>query len=130
MKVTKSSIAAVLKDQGLGFVKMSTGISYADTTKCFKDGAGKRVKGIRAASHGPMTVTDEYQKAITAKMTEVEAALLQIGMEYVDEGLMVANKDAKRPLKLSLNVEWFPAYTRAANLDEGYKNIYIVPTYF
>lgn len=127
-KISKSAISAVLKEQGLEFVKLSSGGSCYDS-KCYTGFNGKRVKGIYAAQFGPMTVTSAYQDHIRNKLADVEGALLKLGMEYLHEGVMVANKDAKRPLKLSLRTEYFPAYMRSANLDDGYKNIFIVPEY-
>jgi len=124
--VTKADIAVVLKGKGLSFVKLSSGSYMHNTSKCYTDGAGKRVRGIYAACYGPLTVTNAHNEQTDTLMNELVAALKEIGM-VEEDGVLVA--PGKKSIRLALRTEWFPAYTRAANLDSGYQNIFIVPTY-
>lgn len=127
--VTKAEINAVLKACGNGFVKMSTGSYGPNTQKTYKEN-GKMVKGIPAASYGPMTVTDMYRVAINEKAAELQAALTKAGMVFdTERECMVANSGTKKEIVLFLREVWLPAYTRSANLDSGYKNIYLVPVF-
>ena len=54
LKMKKSDINTVLKNQGIECVKIHDG---SMTGKCYTDWNGKRVKGIRGGSVGPTTVT-------------------------------------------------------------------------
>jgi len=129
MTITKTVINKVLKEMGMGFVKLDDGGFYSNGV-CYTNGAGKRVKGIPAASHGPMTVTDAYRTHIADKKLKVRNALVEAGISYdYKEDLFIANKDAKKPITFKLMEDWFPAYTRSAGYDSGYQSIYITVNY-
>jgi hypothetical protein len=120
----KSDINKVLKENGYGFVKLSAGGFSGD--KCFTGFDGKRVKGIRGGSFGPMTVTNAYQERNQSIIREVESDLRYIGMRKNEDGLLVS-EDGK--IKMTLVVENFPQYARSAGYDDGYQNCYILPVF-
>ena len=120
----KSDVNAVLKDHGIEFVKIQTG-DWAKPEKCYTGFNGKRVKGIRGGSYGPMTVTTAYQEANDRIISSVTSSLKKIGMVEKDGHL----ESTDRKIKLSLGVEFFPKYTRSAGYDESYKNCYIIPNF-
>ena len=126
--ITKTNINAVLKTFGFGNVKMSDGGMYSEG-KAYRDYNNKTVRGIAAGSHGPMTVTNAHVERFNSTFAEVSEALKAIGFVQEGDGTLIANRDAKKPLVLTLAKREFPAYTRSANYDEGYKNVYIVPVY-
>lgn len=120
----KSDINKILKENGLTFVKLSTG-DWIKPEKCFINGEGKRVKGIPASTFGPTTVTTAYKEIMYKRKQKVESDLVDFGMKK--DGDKLVSPDGK--LKLTLNETVFPQYARSAGYDDGYKSIYLVPVY-
>ena len=61
MKITKTAINKVLKEHGYNFIKVKTG-DWTKPEKCFTTMDGKRVKGIKGGSIGPLTSTNNSPK--------------------------------------------------------------------
>ena len=126
MKVTKVEINKVLKELGNGFVKMSDGEGWSEKTVCYTDWNNKRVKGIRVSSRGPMDVTDAWSEARDRNVSRIKDELKDLGLRETSSSVF---ETADGKIKLSLNVEEYPQYTRSTNLDSGYVNLYLVPRY-
>lgn len=120
----KSDINKVLKENGYGFVKIQTG-EWAKPEKCYTGWDGKKVKGIRGGSYGPLTVTSAYQEKNESIIKSVTSSLKSLGMVEKDSHL--ESQDGK--IKVALNVEVFPQYTRSAGYDVGYQSCYIIPNF-
>ena len=120
----KSDINRVLKEAGYGFIKVQTG-DWAKPEKCLTGFDNKRVKGIRAGSVGPTTVTSAYQERNQEVISEVTNALKDIGM--VEKDNVLVSPDGK--IKLALGITDFPKYTRSAGYDDAYRNFYIQPIF-
>ena len=123
--MSKAVANEILKEHGLEFVKVSTGSMMCDG-KCYTNAQGKRVKGIFGASTGPMTLTDVPRERLREKERQVHAVMAARFKQAEDESYIV-EETSRSVTKLRLSVHDFPAYTRSANLDEAYRNHYIVP---
>ena len=120
----KSDVNAVLKDHGISFVKVQTG-DWAKPEKCYTGWDGKKVKGIKGGSIGPMTVTSAYQEKNQEVINSVTSSLKNIGM--VEKDGLLQSKDGK--LSLSLDLVDYPAFTYSAGYDDSYRNYYVVPNF-
>jgi hypothetical protein len=121
----KTEINKVLKENGYGFIKVNTG-NWNNPEQCYTNWQGKRVKGIKGGSYGPVTVTRAWEEKNQEVISTVTDALKQIGMKEEDGYL----KSPDGKIKLKLMVDTFPQYTRSAGYDEGYTNCFITPVYF
>lgn len=124
--MSKAIATQILKDYGLKLVKMSSG-SMSHVTKTYLDHNGKRVSGIRVSSTGPLTCTDAHLIKQAEVMQKVKAALVQ-QFATIDDSFVV-ERTKRSTTFLRLHISDFPAYTRSANLDPGYRNQYIVPVF-
>ena len=115
----------ILKEHGLEFVKVSTG-SLIGNDKCFTDNSGKRVKGMFGASIGPMTLTNIPWDKLREKERQVHS-VLAARFKQDETGSYIVEETSRSVTKLRLSTQDFPAYTRSANLDDAYRNHYIVP---
>jgi len=120
----KSDVNKVLKECGYGFVKVQTG-DWTKPEKCLTGFDNKRVKGIKAGSVGPTTVTSAYRERNDETITTVKDSLRCIGMKEEDNVLVSPNGK----IKVSLTVVDYPHYARSAGYDDGYRNYYVVPTF-
>ena len=135
--MSKSIVNAIFKEMGIQNVKMSTGsMNYGmpGSTKVYKED-DKMVKGIPTSSYGPITCTDIYLQ----KHNEIHASLMSkltaagikplVRNGQIIDGHFVVSETKKKLTTVWIRQRDFPAYTRSANLDPGYKNLYIVPTF-
>ena len=123
--MSKAVANEILKEHGLGFVKVSTGGMF-ESDKCYTNLQGKRVKGIFGAGTGPMTVTDIPRQKINEKLAKLDS-VLACRFRSTDDNEYIVEETSRTITKMRLSVHQFPAYTRSANLDEAYVNHYIVP---
>lgn len=118
----RSDINSALKEIGYDYIRYSLG---GNQSRCYTSWNGKRVRGIRAGSIGPVTVTDSYKERNRSVMNQAISVLKSIGM--VEDGDYMSSPDGK--IRLSLSLELFPAYSSRVGLDPSYRNYYVVPTY-
>lgn len=118
----KSDINTVLKNQGIGYVKIHDG---SMTGKCYTDWNGKRVKGIRGGSVGPMTATSAASDKTKSVLSTLEKDLKDLGMIEKDGHL--ESKDGK--IKMRISVSMYPQYSRSMGYDDAYQTAYIVPEF-
>lgn len=122
--MTKTAVNAILKEQGLEFIKISDGSSMHDASRCMTDGDNKRMKGIYLSSHSPMDVTSAASDRITKTVNEVRNKLHHLSK--VNERYVV-EETAKTITYLYLATERHRTYSWKANLDDGYQTSYLVP---
>ena len=123
--MTKAQINKELKELGLGFVKMLDKGNCFDKEVCYTNFEGKRVKGFKASSKGPMTVINAHIDKVDTKIFEIENSLRELGMVRQDNLFISPNGK----IKLSISVMEFPTYTDKMGYDSDYKTLYVVPTY-
>ena len=111
-----------LKDLGLGFVKMNEG-SFSNG-KVYTNWEGKRSKGIRGGSIGPMTMTNAHMN----HNAEVEAKLKEafFGFYSYDGVSSKLTFDLGKKTR-TYNFAWnlFPSNTNAMDLDPGYQSYWL-----
>lgn len=115
----------ILKDHGLGFVKINT----PNGEKCITPG-GKRVKGIYGSNTGPLTVTDSPYEKLNNILSSLKDSL---SLEFLyDEtyNAFVISSNSKSKTMLSLITQDFPTYTMDMGYDTMYRTHYIVPHFF
>ena len=122
IKKKQSALNKLLKAQDLESVKWLEGTSGMAKRKVYKPD-GKTVKGIEAASFGPMSSgpgnrTEKRIEQIGKWLDKKE------GWEYV--GGVVKTED--REFKIEFVVNNYPTYMPSADLSSGYKTQWIIPT--
>jgi hypothetical protein len=122
--MTKAKINAILKEQGLGFIKISDGSSMHCGEKCMTDHDGKRMKGIYLSSHSPMDVTSAASDRIRETTNKVLNKLQHLNKV---DGRYVVEETSRTITYLYLATERHRTYSWKANLDEGYQTSYLVP---
>ncbi len=121
--MSKASVNAILKEAGLGFVKMDLD-TMGYESKCVKGHDGKRINGIHLSSHSPMDVTSVAGDRVRSKTNEVHNKLrhlTQVNDSYVVE------ETARTRTTLYLATERHRSYARSVGYDEGYQSSYLVP---
>jgi len=120
---TKTEVNAILKEAGLGFVKMDADACGFDT-KCVKDHDGKRIKGIHLSSHSPMDVTSAASDRVRNRTNEVHNRLSHLKQV---NGSYVVEETARTITTLYLATERHRSYARSVGYDNGYQSSYLVP---
>lgn len=128
MKTNLKEINQTLKDLGYGFVKISTG--GWGQTKTYKDWNGNTSKGIIASSFGPMTCTNVHVTRAQEVLQDIVDKLKPLchTLQSKDRGYEFVFDLGNKYRTIIFTQEIFPSYAREVGLDEGYKNIYWVPS--
>ncbi|MAI07984.1 MAG: hypothetical protein CMF61_03405 [Magnetococcales bacterium] len=121
--MSKAIANEIFKQHGLEFVKVTT---HDNRDKCFTNNSGKRVKGMFGAGIGPMTLTSIPWDRLRSKEQDVHSALAA-RFKQDETGSYLVEETSRSVTKLRLSTQVFPAYTRSANMDDAYRNHYIVP---
>ncbi len=130
--ITKTQINEVLKDSGSENIKITGGNYETPKKLTYKNGSGNMVKGIHAASHGPMAVTTAHVTHTLEKFNEVADNLMKLGLTQTKESgtiYFTANAGTKKAIKLWLSELWLPEYAPGVGMDPDYKKIYLCPTF-
>jgi len=121
--MSKASVNAILKEAGLGFVKMDLD-TMGYESKCVKGHDGKRINGIHLSSHSPMDVTSTTSDRVRNKIHEVHDKLRHLAK--VNDSYVV-EETARTKTTLYLATERHRSYARSVGYDEGYQSSYLVP---
>ena len=120
-------INQALKELDFGAVKMTVN-NYQ--TKMYKDWNGKTHKGIRASSFGPMTCTNAHVTLAEEVLQNIVNKLEPLchTLQSIDGGYQFVFDLGNKYRTIIFTQGIFPCYAREAGYDEGYKNIYWVPS--
>ena len=116
----------ILKDIGLGFVKMSKGC-YSHGNVTYKSYDGKTVKGIAAGSYGPMTVTNAHLEHDQQTKDKIHEALYPHAFRYDRSKCEYVFRLGNKVRTIRFTLHDFPTYSHHADLDPGYMSKYWVP---
>jgi len=126
--ITKAEINKLFKEAGYQFIKLDNGDRFSSGT-IYKNSQGKRVKGFRGGSIGPMTVTSAHLKHNDKKVQKIKS----IACEYAKTCYLTKNglemTFLTGPNKLttySFTWQLYPTHTHSANLDSMYETYYLV----
>ena len=121
--ITKKRINELLKELEVGFVKQQKD-TYHDVV--YTNWEGKRYKGLRGGSIGPMTMTDMHRKHNCDVETKVKQKL-----NYYADSMYIENDQLNFDFRISekqirtLSFKWHLFGKYAHNqYDEGYQNYY------
>lgn len=127
--ITKQDITKTLKEAGVVNVSMSRG-NYVDTPQAIKTPDNKFIKGVRAGSIGPMTMTNQHQQHNQSKITEVYTKLHDLPYEEIERhttGLKAVFKISEKMVRvITFDLKLFPSNAPSVNLDSGYQTYWLV----
>ena len=127
-KITKSKINAILKDLGLGYIRINNGSMNGI---CFTP----KVKGILTSSIGPMTLSSAHTERNMKISQDVKSRLRN--ELYPMEGYLGIQEKSGGDFQLSVQLTpkkvevyefifmLFPTYTPNMNYDPSYRNYYL-----
>lgn len=117
--MTKTEINKALKGIGFGFVKMRKDMYHEKTHP-------SKMKGLRAGSIGPMTMTDAYMKHNNDAIDETKKALTSIGgtVEQSSYDLTVSFQTKKGKLIYNFYLTLYPTYA-GNEYDRGYQTYWL-----
>jgi hypothetical protein len=129
--VTKEDITSKLKAAGVVNVSMSRG-NYFDPPMPIKTHDNKFIKGIKAGSIGPITVTDAYKThnsntidKLVAVLKELPHDSLTIKSDSVEVVFVIGVNQIRT---ITFDLKLFPTNAPSVDLDSGYKTYWLVQT--
>jgi hypothetical protein len=129
--VTKKDITSKLKAAGVVNVSMSRG-NYIDPPQAIKTNDNKFIKGIKAGSIGPITMTDAYKThnsntidKLVDSLKELPHRSLTITSESVEVVFQISEKQIRT---ITFDLKLFPTNAPSVDLDPGYKTYWLVQT--
>jgi hypothetical protein len=126
---TKQEITKALKKAGVVNVSMSTR-NWVDPPKPIKTHDNKFIKGVKAGSIGPITMTDAYRQHNQQTIDKVYQALNSLNpstIAFTSSRLTATFKiNQKLTRTVSFNLLLFPTNSPKVDLDPGYKTYWYV----
>ena len=118
--MTKTTFNRILKELGYTFVKVSRG-TFA-TPKCYTDYYGKKTKGIRGGSYGPMTITNQWRNVNEKVTNAVKVEMNKLGIISIDgsDFFQYIVQFGRKEFKVTFSWEAYPTYDRSQRLDPSY----------
>jgi len=114
----RADVNRVLK--GLGLQNLRFAGTEFGRGKTIKDGDGKMIKGVPAATHSPMDVTEIANNLARAKLAKCADALAgELGAQVVDRSSSYVKMQSGR-LSWMLRLTDRPRYPRSSQMDPGY----------
>lgn len=130
--LSKSDINKVLKDAGVGFVKMSTGSYSRPKTHSSK------LKGVKGGQIGPMTVTSVWREKNIETERELYNTLSGAFFKYDEvkfnppsgDGFDMFIENPSKGKQLVYRFRWstFPTYAPSRDLDPSYQSYWLTYT--
>ena len=127
--MTQSEVNKLLKEAGLGFVKINTSSYPINRSKKYTNWEGKSFKGFRGGSIGPMTVTNahlNHNKEVVQRINELTRDY-SCQLAETDNGVIIkfqagSGKDIVKEFKWNT----FPTNSASMGFDPAYQTYWLV----